>query len=112
MNTIKTIISKHTASTKIITHDKTLAYLHALDYIKNNGLTTAIDVAGNIRIEYLGDFYGLLLHLNTNREFLYINTLLNNLNSSNEYDGSLKTIVILEETNKKIEYIKTKLMNL
>lgn len=86
----------------IKTDDKHQVFFYLLDYIKKNCNIREMDVPSNIRLEYVADFYGLLLYLDTNPKLLYINTLLNDLASSNEYDGVKTTIKFVNTDDPKI----------
>lgn len=68
-----------------------------------------IRLENNEKLEYLGDFYGLLKYRNCNPRLNYLNLLLNSLNSSNEFDGNVSTIYIVDETGQKIQAILMKL---
>lgn len=87
-------------------------YLYLLDYISKNCKFLEIVLDTNIRMEYIGDFYGLLRYSKTNSKLDYINLLINNLNSSNEYDAVSDIIYIIDETDQKINVIIEKLKNL
>ncbi len=91
--------------TNIRTEEKNLSYFYLLEYIKKNCKLYEVEIESNIRLEYIGDFYGLLLFINTNPKLLYINTLLNGLSSSNEYDGMKTTLVYVNTDDPKIESI-------
>lgn len=110
MADIRTIIEKQGGQIK--SDAKHRMYLYLLDYITTNCAFLTIVLETNIRIEYIGDFYGLLRYNNTNPKLDYINMLINNLNSSNEYDAVNDTIYILDETDQKINVIIEKLKNL
>ena len=88
---------------------KHLTYLYLLDYIKANSKPLEMIIETNIRMEYVGDFYGLLVYLNSNTKLQYLNMLLNDLNSSNEYDGSSTSVLIIDETDAKISSIMERL---
>lgn len=89
--------------------DKHLTYLYLLDYIKKTVRVEAIVLESNIRLEYVADFYGLLKYINTNDKLNYLNLLLNNLESSHDYDGIQDTIYIIDETDSKISSIMERL---
>ncbi len=110
MKTIKDIINDQTEQIK--TDAKHQSYLYLLDYIVSNVSILSINIDTNIRLEYTGDFYGLLKHQRCNPKLDYINTLLNGLNSSNEYLGTESTIYVIDETSQKINYIMSKLKNI
>lgn len=110
MVTIKTAIEKQKGQIK--TDGKHRMYLYLLDYISTNCKFLEIVLETNIRMEYIGDFYGLLKYNNTNSSLDYINLLINNLNSSNEYDAINDTIYILDETDQKINVVLEKLKDI
>lgn len=89
--------------------DKHLSYLYLLSYIKENVKIRNISLESNIRLEYKGDFYGLLRFLHTNDKLNYVNMLLNNLESSTAYDGMVDVISIIDETDAKIAVIMERL---
>ncbi len=47
--------------------------------------------------KYRGDFFGLLNELNVYVEFFYLNMVLNNLKSSESFNGDTNTIVVVNE---------------
>ncbi len=98
-------ILNNLANEDIKTDSKHLTYFYLLDYIKANCKINIIEIPSNIRLEYIGDFYGLLTNQNTNRKLLYINTLLNGLESSSEYDGMLSTIKYINTDDSKTSAI-------
>lgn len=113
MTDINSILTNYKSSTGGIKTDaKHLMYLYLLDYIKANCATKEIVIDNNIRMEYLSDFYGLLQYHTTNSVFNYINLLLNDYKSSNEFDGEKTTIIILDELDDKARYIKQKIMSI
>lgn len=89
--------------------DKHLTYLYLLDYIKKTVKVESITLESNIRLEYVADFYGLLKYINTNDKLNYINLLLNNLESSHEYDGMQDVVYIIDETDSRISSIMERL---
>lgn len=109
MKTIRTVIEEQGIQIKSDGKHKTFLYL--LDYIRNTLDIREIELDSNIRLEYLSDFYGLLKYLNCNSKLDYLNLLLNDMSSSNEYDGQSSTIIIIDETNPKINYILEKIKN-
>lgn len=109
MKTIRTVIEEQNMQIKSDGKHRTFLYL--LDYIRANIQLNTIDLDSNIRLEYLADFYGLLKYLNCNSKLEYLNMLLNDMSSSNEYDGQKSSIVIIDETNPKINYILDKIKN-
>ncbi len=48
--------------------------------------------------KYIGDFHSLLLEINVPTELLYITTILNNLNSSNDFDGKTNKVFLIDPT--------------
>lgn len=110
MATIRTVMEKQAVQIK--SDAKHRMYLYLLDYISKNCKFLELVLDTNIRMEYVGDFYGLLKYSKTNSKLDYINLLINGLNSSNEYDGINDTIYILDETDQKINVILEKLKNL
>jgi hypothetical protein len=110
MVTIKTVMEKQAVQIK--SDAKHRMYLYLLDYVSKNCKFLEISLETNIRMEYIGDFYGLLKYNNANSQLDYLNLLINNLNSSNEYDGVNDTIYILDETDQKINVIMEKLKKL
>ena len=110
MVTIKTVIEKQ--GMQIKTDAKHRMYLYLLDYISKNCTFLELTLNTNIRMEYIGDFYGLLRYSNTNSKLDYINLLINGLNSSTEYDAVNDIIYIIDETDQKINVIMEKLKKL
>lgn len=110
MATIRTVMENQ--GVQIKSDGKHRMYLYLLDYISKNSKFLEMTLDTNIRLEYVGDFYGLLRYNNTNSKLDYINLLINNLNSSNEYDGVNDTIYVVDETDQKINVIIEKLKNL
>jgi hypothetical protein len=111
MQTVRMVL-KNKGNGNIKTEEKHLTYFYLLEYIKKNVRVQSVTLESNIRLEYVGDFYGLLTYLNTNPKLLYINTLLNGLSSSNEYDGIQSVINFINTDNPKVAAIITRLNNL
>lgn len=111
MQTVRMVLSNR-GKGNIKTEQKHLTYFYLLEYIKKNVPIQSVDLESNIRLEYVGDFYGLLTYINTNPKLLYINTLLNDLSSSNEYDGVQSNIKFINTDNPKVSAIITRLNNL
>jgi len=108
MINIEKILARHNDDdTK--TEKKHTSYLYLLDYINANASINTISIESNIRLEYPGDFYGLLNYHNINKKLWYVTMLLNGLNSSNEYDGLDHTIRMLDETDPTVRYIIEKM---
>ena len=93
------------------TDERHLVFFYLLDYIKKNCKINEVEVQSNIRLEYVGDFYGLLLHSDTSPKLRYINTLLNDLSSSNEYNGVATTIKFLNTDDPKVASIIERVYN-
>lgn len=110
MTNIRTVIEKQ--GEQIKSDAKHRMYLYLLDYISKNSKFLEIVLDTNIRMEYIGDFYGLLRYNNTNSKLDYIHLLINGLNSSNEYDAVNDTIYIIDETDQKINVVMEKLKKL
>lgn len=111
MQTVRMVL-RNKGNGNIKTEEKHLTYFYLLEYIKKNVRVQSVTLESNIRLEYVGDFYGLLTYLNTNPKLLYINTLLNGLSSSNEYDGIQSVINFINTDNPKVAAIITRLNNL
>lgn len=90
---------------------KHLNYLYLLDYIKQNNKISRVEIESNIRLEYVGDFYGLLRYINTSSRYNYVNMLLNNLSSSHEYDGMNQVLYIVDEADAPMRVITERLKN-
>ena len=110
MDTIQDVITKQKVQIKSDAKHNT--YLTLLDYISKNCKFLEVDIDSNIRIEYTGDFYGLLTYINSNPSLHYLNMLINGLSSSNEYDGNTSRLYLIDELDQKITYIISKLNNL
>lgn len=107
---IKKVIKK-SINNGVRTEKRHLNYLYLLDWVRKNCKINTVDVSSNLRVEYIGDFNGLLLALHTNPKLQYINTLLNDISSSSEYDAQATTVLVLDETDANINTIMEKLNN-
>lgn len=108
MATIRSVLREE-ARKDTKTESKHLTYLYLLDYIKENNIILEKTIESNIRMEYIGDFYGLLMFFNNNPKLNYLNMLLNGLNSSNEYDALSTVMLFVDETDQKINSIMARL---
>jgi len=59
-------------------------------------------INGPTAVEFMGDFHGLLKHMRISDDALLINTFINGLNSSSDYDASFSDIKLIKDSVYKI----------
>ena len=63
-----------------------------------NGAVTTLTPTNQQLYKYQGDFYGLLGELGVAKQYYYATLLLNNLFSSTDFQSSMQTIMIPDES--------------
>jgi len=64
--------------------------------LKENYVTGVTTIKGDMGYKYKGDLYGLFLELGINRELIYPYIKVNGYDSSDEYDGKLTQLKVLD----------------
>lgn len=87
---IKNLLKKSSYNEDFNKHDfMVLLETHRTLLLQNTHIKDIIPLMAE---RYKGDFYGLLAHYNVNHNYFYIIMRLNNMNSSDDYDGSVLSI--------------------
>jgi len=69
-----------------------------LNNLVTNHIANTIRLDGALTYKYRFDFEGYLISQGINKEFIYPHIRANNFNSSQDYDGSVMDVVLLDNS--------------